>query len=129
MRIEHVAIWCMNLEVMREFYMDYFSAKSNDKYVNAAKGFESYFLSFDTGVRLELMGMRSTSYSDRDPDRQLAGLAHLAISAGSEEQVDELTERLREGGYEVVDGPRRTGDGYYESVLRDPEYNPIEITV
>jgi lactoylglutathione lyase len=48
---------------------------------------------------------------------------------GSEQGVDSLTSRLREDGYAVVDGPRRTGDGYYESVVLDPDGNRVEITV
>jgi lactoylglutathione lyase len=56
------------------------------------------------------------------------GLTHLAISLGSETAVDELTKKLRSEGVTVLDGPRRTGDGYYESVVLDPEGNRIEIT-
>jgi lactoylglutathione lyase len=57
------------------------------------------------------------------------GLAHLAISVGSIQGVEELTGRLRKDGFEVVDGPRHTGDGYFESVVLDPDGNRIEITI
>lgn len=57
------------------------------------------------------------------------GYAHLAFSVGSEQAVDHLTETLRQDGYEVAGEPRRTGDGYYESVVLDPDGNPVEITV
>lgn len=128
MRIEHIAIWCRDLELLRAFYEAYFGARSNEKYVNEATGFESYFLSFDSGARLELMRSPSIPRTTNDPHKQFTGLVYLAISVGSEDRVDELTEELRRAGHPVLDGPRRTGDGYYESVVLDPESNRIEIT-
>ncbi|RYC71675.1 VOC family protein [Spirosoma sordidisoli] len=128
MRIDHLAIWVLDLESMRTFYETYFGATSNDTYRNARTGFSSYFLSFDSGARLELMQMPGIPYSQNDPFEQALGLIHFAISVGSEAAVDALTERLRADGYAVVGEPRRTGDGYYESVVLDPEQNRIEIT-
>ncbi|GAB4023433.1 VOC family protein [Spirosoma koreense] len=130
MNIEHFALWVRDLDRMRIFYETYFGAIANDRYVNARKEFSSYFLSFpDGGPRLEIMQM--PGIRERQPDglAQWMGWAHLACSVGSEAAVDALTERLRTDGYIVVDGPRRTGDGYYESVVLDPEQNRIEITV
>jgi lactoylglutathione lyase len=124
-----MAIWCQDLEGLRQFYETYFDARSNPKYANEGKGFESYFLSFDSGARIELMRMPSIRETADDPYAQALGLAHLAFSVGSEERVDALTAALARGGYEVLDGPRRTGDGYYESAVLDPEKNRIEITV
>jgi lactoylglutathione lyase len=129
LHIEHIAIWVNDLEQMRAFYMRYFGAKSNEKYVNAKKQFESYFLSFDTGARLELMRMQGIPASTNDIYKQFSGLIHFAVSVGSEEKVNSLTEQFRKDGYEILDGPRRTGDGYYESVVLDPEGNRVEITV
>ena len=129
MKIEHIAIWCKNLEVLREFYETYFGATSNKKYVNKVEGFESYFLSFKSEARLELMCLHSIPESKNDHYKQFTGLVHLAISVGSESNVDELTNELRKAGHEVIDDPQRTGDGYYESVVLDPENNRIEITV
>ena len=129
MHIEHIAIWVNDLEQMRAFYMRYFGAKSNEKYVNAKKQFESYFLSFDTGARLELMRMQGIPASTNDIYKQFSGLIHFAVSVGSEEKANSLTEQFRKDGYEILDGPRRTGDGYYESVVLDPEGNRVEITV
>lgn len=128
MRIEHVALWVSDLERMRAFYETYFGAVAGPKYTNAAKGFESYFLTFTAGgARLELM--RKSGLPPRPPGAEHTGWAHLAFSVGSVESVDALTERLRAAGFEVIDGPRWTGDGYYESVALDPEDNRVEVTV
>ncbi|MBY5945002.1 VOC family protein [Photobacterium rosenbergii] len=129
MKIEHVAMWVRDLEAMRTFYQTYFNAVSNEKYVNAKKGFSSYFLSFDKGARLEIMHNDAIPMSADDPMAQFTGLIHLAMSVGSEQEVDALTARLAKDGYNVVDDPRRTGDGYYESVVLDPEGNRLEITM
>jgi lactoylglutathione lyase len=127
MKIEHTALWVSDLERTRAFYETFFGAVAGLKYTNAAKGFESYFLAFPSGgARLELM--RRAGLPARPAGPEHTGWAHLAVSVGSAEAVDLLTERLRSGGYEVIDGPRRTGDGYYESVVLDPEGNRVEIT-
>jgi lactoylglutathione lyase len=127
MRIEHVAIWTADLDRCKHFYTAYFGATAGPHYVNPAKGFESCFLSFDSGARLEAMITTSLSLAQLPPGAQRLGLTHLAISVGSERMVDELTKRLRSDGIIIVDGPRRTGDGYYESVVIDPDGNRIEI--
>jgi len=128
MKIEHIAIWCRDLEKMRHFYMNYFQAKSNSKYVNQQKGFSSYFLSFDDGARLELMQMDTVPESTNSPYSQAIGITHIAFTLESDQQVELMTKRFELDGLEVIDGPRRTGDGYYESVILDPEGNRIEIT-
>lgn len=129
MHIEHVAIWARDLERLKEFYCRYFGASAGDKYVNPGKQFSSYFLRFTSGARLELMHMAAIPAPRNDIERQFTGIIHLAFAAGSEERVDALTAELRHEGFRVLDGPRRTGDGYYESVALDPEGNRIEITV
>ncbi len=127
MRIEHVAIWTSDLDRCKRFYTRYFGASAGTGYVNPAKGFESCFLSFADGARLEVMKTTSLPLIELTPGVQRVGLAHLAISVGSERLVDELTERLRNEGIPLLDGPRRTGDGYYESVVLDPDGNRVEI--
>lgn len=129
MRIEHIAIWTHHLESLKEFYEQYFDAVPGEKYVNPVKQFESYFLSFDSGARLELMYRPSIPETKDDIEAQFTGIIHLAFSTGSEENVNALTRRLKAAGFRVLDGPRTTGDGYYESVVLDPEGNRIEITV
>jgi lactoylglutathione lyase len=126
MHIEHIAIWTRDLERLRMFYETYFAGTASDKYANAEKQFEPYFLAFASGARLELIKMPTIPKSRAK--NQATGYAHLAFSVDSEAQVDTLTARLREDGYQIVSGPRRTGDGYYESCVLDPDGNRLEIT-
>lgn len=129
MRIEHVAIWTQRLEQLREFYEKFFGARASSRYVNQETQFESYFLTFSSGARLELMQSRGVE----DPSDGLGfprtGYAHMAFSVGSREQVEERTAHLSGAGYQVASAPRLTGDGYYESVVLDPDGNRIEITI
>ena len=129
MHIEHVAIWTSDLERLARFYTTYFQATSGAKYVNPPRGFESYFLTFASGARLELMSMPSIPDSSNDAVAQFTGLIHIALAAGTQERVDALTAQLQAGGYRVMDGPRFTGDGYYESCVLDPDGNRVEITI
>jgi lactoylglutathione lyase len=129
MKIDHVAIWCRDIEKLKDFYVRYFEALPGERYVNPKKNFQSYFLSFKTDCRMELMQMSGILDSKNDSTTQSIGIIHIAISVGSKEKVDTLTARLRADGIEVVGEPRTTGDGYYESVITDPEGNRIEITV
>ncbi len=128
MKIEHLAIWVNDLEAMKTFYEKYFQAKAETRYHNPKKQFYSYFLSFEDGCRLELM-TRPDILPNANRDKEYEGIIHFAISVGSVEQVDALTERLRKDGYPIIGEPRTTGDGYYESVVFDPERNRIEITI
>jgi lactoylglutathione lyase len=129
MHIEHIAIWTRDLMAMKEFYCTWFMAEAGPKYTNELKGFESFFLTFPSGARLELMRSAEMGDQSKGSYDTCFGYAHIAFSAGSEIRVDALTEQLREAGHIVVDEPHRTGDGYYESVVMDPDGNRIEITV
>ena len=127
-KIEHIAIWVNDLEKVRSFYETYFMAVSGEKYYNPTKKFSSYFLSFEEGSRLELMHKPEIN-SRFESEMMNTGLVHFAISVGSKVSVDTLTNRLRTDGYAIAGEPRTTGDGYYESVVEDPEGNQIEITI
>ena len=126
MKIEHAALYTEDLEKMRSFFMKYFEASSNELYHNPKTGFTSYFLSFQEGARLEIMNKPQIEKTGDALVR--TGFIHLAFSVGSKEKVDVLTETLRNDGYEVLSGPRTTGDGYYESLILGPERIQIEIT-
>lgn len=129
MRIEHIALWTSDLERIKTFYTRYFDAVAGTHYTNPHKGFESVFLTFASGARIEVMKTATLQPLEIPAGAQRMGLTHVAFAVGSEARVDELTGRLRNDGYPVLDGPRRTGDGYYESVVLDPDGNRIELTV
>jgi lactoylglutathione lyase len=128
-RIEHVAMWTHDLERLAAFYAKYFGAEVGPRYVNSAKGFASRFLAFGSAPRLELMQSTTLTPIEHAAGAQRMGLTHLALAVGSHRRVDELTNTLEADGFAVVDGPRHTGDGYYESVVLDPDGNRLEITV
>src|SRR4030065_2575208 len=113
---------------MNEFYFNYFQASAGNKYKNTTKQFESYFLSFSGETHVELMSQVGITETNHQINVQTIGYAHVSFACGSEKNVDLLTKRLSSDGYRVVDGPRRTGDGYYESVVLDPDGNRVEIT-
>lgn len=129
MKIEHLAIWVDDLEGMKDFYVKYFELDCNNKYSNIQKQFTSYFLSFKSGgARIELM--RLPDIENVNGERSsFKGFTHFAISVGNKEKVDALTELLRNDGFIIKAEPRTTGDGYYESVVLDPEGNAVEITI
>lgn len=127
MKMGHVAMYVNDLEKARSFFEKYFEGTSNTLYENKETGFCSYFLSFEAGTSLELMS--SPWMTDMEKPMARTGFVHIAFSVGSKTRVDELTNLLKKDGYEVVSGPRTTGDGYYESCILDFEGNQIEITV
>jgi len=126
MRIEHVAMYVNDLEKTREFFVKYLGAESNGGYHNKSTDFRSYFLSFEDGARLEIMNRPDMTDAEKAAAR--TGYIHIAFSVGSKEKVDAVTKQLSEDGYDVISGPRTTGDGYYESCIMGPEGNQIEIT-
>lgn len=127
MEIEHIAMYVNDLERAKMFFEKYFGAISGDGYHNKMTNFRSYFLSFDDGPRLEIMNRPDMNDTEKSQNR--TGFIHIAFSVGSKEKVDELTVRLKKEGYDVISGPRTTGDGYYESCIVDIERNQIEITI
>ena len=127
--IEHIALWVQDLDSFCAFYERNFGVTVGELYENPAWGFRSRFLSFSSGARLEAMSTTTLDPVSLPPGAQRMGLTHFAISLGSESAVDELTARLKEEGVSVLDNPRWTGDGYYESVILDPEGNRIELTI
>ncbi len=128
MRIDHIALFCKDLEQMREFFIEHFGAVSNEQYHNPRTGLRTYILTFpDGGARLELMQRPDTV--DTDPSKPNIGFVHVSFAVGSKEAVDAKTIALRDAGYQVMSGPRITGDGYYESCILGPEGVQIEITI
>jgi len=129
MNLEHVAIWTDQLEKLKEYYIKYFSAIANDKYTNTIKNFHSYFLSFKSGARLELMTMPGIPGNLNDTVKtQHKGIIHLAFGVDSVDEVNKKAQQLQEDGFPILSGPRKTGDGYYEFETLDPDNNRLEVT-
>ena len=129
MIIEHVAIWTDNLELLKEFYAKYFGGTSNEKYSNDKNKFSSYFISFDSGARLEIMSRPGIPENTNDRvNAQHKGIIHLAFGAGTKNDVDVKAKQLEADGFKILSGPRKTGDGYYEFETLDPDNNLIEVT-
>ena len=126
MRIEHAAMYVDDLDAARDFFVKYFHAVPGAPYHNRKTDFRSCFLGFDGGARLELMTRPALAPGGEPPVR--TGYSHIAFSLGGRAAVDALTETLRRDGYQVVSGPRITGDGYYESCILGPAGSRIELT-
>ena len=127
MKIVHAAMYVNDLEAAKNFFVSYLGAVPNAGYRNVKTGFRSYFLTFGDGARLELMNKPGLPDDEKTSSR--TGYIHIAFSVGSKENVDSLTQQLKEAGYEVISGPRTTGDGYYESCIIGIEGNQIELTI
>lgn len=129
MTLEHVAIWTDNLEKLKEYYMRYFGGISNEKYTNEKARFQSYFLSFKSRARLEIMFMPNIPGNKNDTiGTQNKGIIHLAFGVDTTQEVDEKARQLQMDGFKILRGPRRTGDGYYEFETLDPDSNRLEVT-
>ena len=128
MILEHVAIWTSQLEILKDFYVRYFNAVPGQKYINPHKKFESYFLQFESGARLELMSGADIPNNLNDPIQQYLGIIHLAFGAETMLEVDQKAKEMSANGFPILSGPRKTGDGYYEFETLDPDNNRIEVT-
>lgn len=129
MTLEHVAIWTDQLEVLKDFYIKYFDGVANSKYTNESKKFHSYFLSFKSGARLELMSIPNIPVNTNDTIlKQHLGIIHLAFGVDTIAEVDQKAIELKAAGFPILSGPRKTGDGYYEFETLDPDNNRLEVT-
>ncbi len=129
MRIDHIALYCHNLEAMRNFFIRYFKAQSNAGYHNPRTNLRTFFLTFSEGsTRLEIMTRPELASSPQKRAYYATGFTHLAIAVGNRTEVDTISSRLNDDGYPCISGPRITGDGYYEAVVKGPEGIEIEIT-
>jgi lactoylglutathione lyase len=124
MKIDHVALWTDDLEKEKDFFTKYFKCRAGEKYLNPIRHFSSYFLQFSDGMRIELMNQEGTIPGKAE---NVHGLAHIAFDVGTAELVDRMTDQLEKDGMVIAGRPRVTGDGYYESVILDPEGNRIEL--
>jgi lactoylglutathione lyase len=129
MTLEHVAIWTSQLEVLKDFYTRFFNGVPNQKYINPQKKFESYFLHFASGARLELMSRPDIPENLNDTiGEQYKGIIHLAFGVDTMVEVDKKASEMKAAGFPILSGSRKTGDGYYEFETIDPDKNRIEVT-
>ena len=129
MVIDHVGIWTTQLEKLKDYYAKYFNGRPNKKYLNKDRHFESYFVSFDSGTRLELMQMPGIPQNLNDPaGKQYQGIIHLSFGLDNMDRVDDKFNELTKDGYKILRGPRKTGDGYWEFETLDPDNNRIEVS-
>ena len=130
MKIDHIGIYVQDLKKVADFYTKYFKGTlSQPAYHNPKKNFTSHFISFESGAKLEIMHQPTIPVVKKEPKEQYIGFIHVAFSVGSKENVDKLAAQLKEDGYDIIDGPRTTGDGFYEACVLDPENNRVEFTV
>jgi lactoylglutathione lyase len=129
MIIDHVAIWTTRLENLKDYYVKYFNGTSNVKYLNRTRNFESYFITFESGTRLELMQMPGVPQNQNDTiEKQYQGFIHISFGVETMKMVDEKVIELEKDGFRILKGPRKTGDGYYEFETLDPDDNRIEVS-
>lgn len=126
-RIEHIALWTDDIDRCLQFYARWFGASPGMRYRNGAKGFESCFLGLAGGARIEVMRTTTLAPLRIEAGAQRMGLTHVALEVGDEAEVDRLAAGMRAAGVPLLDGPRRTGDGYYECVVLDPDGNRLEL--
>lgn len=129
MYIDHVAIWTTRLEQLKDYYVLYFNGRANEKYTNREKQFESYFVTFDSGTRLELMQMPGIPSNLNDTvEKQYHGIIHLAFGVENMKDVIDKANELVKDGFKIIRGPRKTGDGYFEFETLDPDNNRVEVS-
>ena len=128
MKLDHIAIWTDNIELLRNYYVSFFDGQSNEMYINPKTQFQSYFISFESGARLEIMSMPNIPDNTNDTiNAQHKGIIHIAFSVDTKQEVDAKAALLQANGLEILNGPRVTGDGYYEFVTLDPDKNRLEV--
>lgn len=128
MKLEHIAIWTDNIELLRNYYVSFFDGQSNEMYINPKTQFHSYFISFESGARLEIMSMPNIPDNTNDTiNAQHKGIIHIAFSVDTKQEVDAKAALLQANGFDILNGPRVTGDGYYEFVTLDPDKNRLEV--
>ena len=125
MNIEHVAIYVNNLEVEKDFFVKYFGAKISDEFGYFPNGFACCFLAFNNGLLLEIWHVNGMF--DPKKAKYRSGYHHIALNVGDKNAVNNLTQQMEDDGVYIVAAPRLTGDGYYASIVTDPEGNEIEL--
>lgn len=125
MKLAHCALWTRDLDAAAAFWERYFGATVGDVYESRRRaGFRSRFVRLREGGDIELM---TGPWVEARAGGETSGWDHVAVSMESREAVDALALRCAADGC-LVSGPRMTGDGFYEAVIRMPDGTPVEIT-
>lgn len=127
MTLDHIAIWTPDIEKLKEFYVKFFNGRANEKYINHKTGFESYFVTFESGSRLEIMQLPGILENMNPVEKQHYGIIHLAFRLSDMQSVIEKSGEMEKAGFRILRGPRVTGDGYFEFETLDPDNNRIEV--
>ena len=128
MVLEHVAILTARLEILKDYYIRYFGGTPNQKYANPKTGLETYFITFGSGTKLEIMSLPELTDNKNDMTLPYQGVVHLAFGLGTMSEVEEKARQFEADGFRILRGPRITGDGFYEFETVDPDGNKIEVT-
>jgi lactoylglutathione lyase len=124
-RIAHVACWVTELDAAAFWWVATFGADVGDTYVSRNRpGFRSRLVRLGDGLALELM---AGPWVGQPQTNEHVGWSHVAIGVGSVAEVDRIAATQGALGC-LQSGPRWTGDGAYEAVLRGPNGMLIEIT-
>lgn len=126
MRIAHVALWTRDLDGAAGFCQRYLGADIGPLYASERRpGFVSRFVTLPaSGHHLELM---TGPWVSAPEPTERTGWDHIAIAVPDKAGVDAMAARCNADGI-LVSGPRTTGDGHYEAVIRMPDGTRIEIT-
>lgn len=107
MRISIVGMFVKDLEKAKDFFVSYFGAQVHAVYNEEQNGFYSYILKFDEGPKLELMTKPEIVDEKKDPNR--TGFVHICLKVDSRETLDEITERFKADGYQILYEPATVG--------------------
>lgn len=127
MKLDHIALWTKQIEVMVDFYEKYFDGKADEMYVDEEENISCCYIIFTEGSKLELIQGPDIYEREHKITDRVLGYTHLAFDVGSKEKVDEITEKIEKDGYQVEKRPAFIVEWFYESAIIDPEGNIIEI--
>lgn len=110
------------MERLEAFYTMHFQAKV--LFRHTAGDFRCTFISVCDGAVIELMTRTGLPKGDI---QERVGYSHLSIEVESREEVNRLTKYFRSQNVPIEKDLVQYDDGFYESSIRDPDGNIIEL--